>query len=57
MFAVHGPTQDPDSIRLIFLLVATGVVVFWRAALKLVAVVVVMLALLGALALIQALHY
>jgi hypothetical protein len=40
---LQGPTQDPDSIRLIFLLVATGVVVFWRAVLKLVAVVVVMM--------------
>ncbi len=43
MFAAHGLTQDPDSIRLIFLLIATGVVIFWRTVLKLVAIAVVLL--------------
>ncbi len=57
MFAAHGPTQDPDSIRLIFLLIATGVVVFWRTVLKLVAIAVVLLAVLGTLAVLQVLHY
>jgi hypothetical protein len=56
MFAAHIPTQDPDSIRLIFLLIATGMVVFWRTVLKLAAIAVVLLAVLGTLALLQGLH-
>lgn len=57
MFAAHVPTQDPDSIRLIFLLIATAMVVFWRTVLKLAAIAVVLLATLGALAILKGLHF
>lgn len=56
MFVGQGPTQDPESIRMVLLLIAAGVTIFWRAVIKLVITVAILLALLGALTLSQSLH-
>lgn len=56
MFAVKGPAQDPATLMLIALIIATGVVVFWRTVIKFVIIGVTLLLVLGVFELLQALH-
>jgi hypothetical protein len=56
MFSAQGPTHGPESIRLIFLLITAGVVLFPRTAIKLAFIAAIMLIVLGAFALLQGLH-
>jgi hypothetical protein len=56
MFVGQGPTQDPESMKIVLLLIATSVAVFWRTVIKLALIVAIMLIILGALALTQSLH-
>lgn len=43
MFAAHNPGSDMESIRIVFLLGAAGMVFFWRTMIKLLAVAVIVL--------------
>jgi len=56
MIAVPGPTQDPSSLVPIILVVITGLVVFWRTAVKLLAISAVLLMTLGLSELLHTLH-
>jgi hypothetical protein len=56
MFAAHIPKQDPEHIRAIFVLITIGVVVFWRTAIKFLAIAVILLFIWGAVTLLQLLH-
>ena len=56
MFASQGPSQDPGSLALVVLVVITGAVIFWRTAIKLMAISVILLAILGFLDLLHALQ-
>lgn len=46
MLAVQGPVQDPGFVVLV-ILVVTVAVVFWRTAIKLLAIGVILLVILG----------
>ena len=56
MFVSQGPTQNPESIKMVLLLIATGMAVFWRTVIKLAVITAILLTILGALALTQNLH-
>lgn len=56
MFIGQTPPQDPHSTMLILLVIVSGVVIFWRTAIRLVIIAAVLLVALGALALSQSLH-
>jgi hypothetical protein len=56
MFVGQGPTQDPESIRMILLWIAAGVVIFWRTVIKIAIIVAIVLTVLGALTLSQGVH-
>jgi hypothetical protein len=48
--------HDPEAIRAIFLLIIVWAVIFWRAAIKLIVIASMLLAVLGALTIVQGLH-
>lgn len=56
MFAAQGSTQDPSSLSLVALVVITGAVVFWRTMIKVAAIGLMLLVVLGAFELLQNLH-
>ena len=56
MFIGQAPPPDPESIRLILLVIVCGIVIFWRTAIKLIIIAAIVLTVLGALALSQSLH-
>jgi hypothetical protein len=56
MSALQGHPLDPESIRVIFLLIAAVAVVFWKTALKLLVIAAILMAVLGALTMVQGLH-
>lgn len=56
MFVGQGPAQDPESTRMVLLLIAASAVIFWRTLIKVVIVVAILLAALGALTLSQCVH-
>jgi hypothetical protein len=56
VFAAPGPSQDPSSLVPIALVVITGLVVFWRTALKLLAIAVILVMVLGLSELLHTLH-
>ncbi len=60
MFAAQAASQNLESIQAVTLLLAAGLVIFWRAVIKLMIMVVAItvIALLGAgvFVLLQALH-
>jgi hypothetical protein len=47
MLASHDPSSDLASIRMGFLLITAGAVVFWRVMIKLLAIIVVVLVVFG----------
>ena len=56
MLALQGHPLDPESIRVIFMLIAAAAVIFWKITLKLLVIAAILLALLGALTMMQGLH-
>ncbi len=56
MFAVKGSAQDPGSLMQIALIIAIGVVIFWRTVIKFVIIGMILLLVLGVFGLLQALH-
>ena len=56
MSALQGHPLDPESIRMIFLLVAAVAVIYWKIAIKLLVIAAILLAVLGALTMVQGLH-
>ena len=56
MFAATGPSQDPSSLVLIALVVITGLVIFWRTAIKILAISAILLIVLGLSELLHTLH-
>jgi len=56
MFSAQGPTHGPETIKLIFLLISAGVVLFPRTAIKIAVIAAIMVVALGALTLMQGLY-
>ena len=56
MFAAHGPSHDPSSLVPVVLVAITGLVVFWRTAIKLLAIATILLAAVGFSDLLHAMH-
>ncbi len=56
MFVDQGPTQDPESMRMVLLLIAASVAIFWRAVIKLAIIAAILLTVLGAFTLSQSVH-
>lgn len=56
MFAATGTSQDVSSLVPIALVVITGLVVFWRTAIKILGIVVILLIVLGLSELVHSLH-
>ena len=56
MSALQGHPLDPESIRAIFLLIAAVAVIFWRITIKLLVITAILMAVLGALTMVQGLH-
>ena len=56
MFVALGPSQDLSSLVPIALVVITGLVVFWRTAIKILAIAVILLVVLGLSELMHTLH-
>lgn len=56
MFVAPGPGQDPNSFVPFALVVITGLVVFWRTAIKILAIAVILLVVLGLSELLHTLH-
>jgi hypothetical protein len=54
--ALQGHPLDPESIRMILLLIAAAAVIFWRVVLKLLVIAAIFMAVLGALTMVQGLH-
>lgn len=56
MFTAQGSTQDPSSFVPITLMIVVGTLIFWRTMIKVVAISVILLAILGLSDLLQNLH-
>ena len=56
MFAATVPSQDVSSLIPIALVAITGLVVFWRTAIKILGIVVILLIVLGLSELLHSLH-
>jgi hypothetical protein len=57
MSAAQGPSPDFGAIVMLVVLAACLCVVYWRAALRLVAIVIVALTIYGAVLLIEQVHH
>jgi hypothetical protein len=55
MSALQGHPLDPESIRVIFLLIAAVAVIYWKIAIKLLVIAAILMAVLGALTMVQGL--
>jgi hypothetical protein len=56
VFAAPGPSQDLSSLVPIALVAITGLVVFWRTAIKILAIALILLVVLGLSDLAHSLH-
>ena len=56
MFAAQGASQDPSSLILVALMVIATVVIFWRTMIKLLAIAVILLVVMGFSELLHGLH-
>jgi hypothetical protein len=56
VFVSQGPTQDPTSLVPIALVVIIAALVFWRTVIKLLAISVILLIVLGVSELLHSLH-
>jgi hypothetical protein len=56
MLVTQATGQEVDNARVAFALVAVGIVVFWRVAIRLLLIAVIVAAGIGALVLLQTVH-
>ena len=56
MFATQGPTQDPSSLVPVALVVITAALVFWRTVIKLLAIGLILMVILGVSELLHSPH-
>jgi hypothetical protein len=56
VFAASGPSQDLSSLVPIALVVITGLVVFWRTAIKILGIIMILMMVLGLSDLVHSLH-
>jgi hypothetical protein len=56
MFAGQTPTHDPESMKLVLLMIVTVMMIFWRTTIKLAMIAAILLAVFGAFALFNGLH-
>ncbi len=56
MFATHGTAQEVENARVILVLIAVGIVVFWRIALRILLAIIAVAVGTGALVLLQGMH-
>lgn len=56
MFVTQATAHEVDNARAVLVLLAVGFVVFWRVAVRMLLVIVIIAAAVGALVLLQDLH-
>jgi hypothetical protein len=56
MFVAQTTSQDVDNARVVLVLLALGIVVFWRIALRVLLAAVLVAAGIGAVVLLQTMH-
>jgi len=56
MFASHATAQEIEHARVILVLIAAAIVVFWRVALRVLLAVIVIAVGAGAFLLLQSMH-
>jgi hypothetical protein len=56
MFVTQATGQEVDNARIALVLLAVGIVVFWRIALRVLLIAVIVAVGIGAFALFQAVH-
>jgi len=57
MPAVQGPPQDLGSIGVLVMLIVAVCVIYWRTALRIAAILIITLAVYGAVLVVQAMHH
>jgi hypothetical protein len=55
MFTAQGPAQEIENARLVLMLIATGMVVFWRVAIRVLFAIMVVAAVVGGYVLLHGL--
>lgn len=56
MFSTRGSAQDPSSLIPIALVLITAALIFWRTVVKLLAIGIILLVVLGVASLLHGLH-
>ena len=56
MFVGQSSPLDPESTRMVLMLIVVGIAFYWRTVIKLAIIAAILLAALGALTLSQSLH-
>jgi hypothetical protein len=56
MLAAQGPSQDPEFLMLVMLIIIALAVIFWRVAIKLAVISMIFLLVLGLSELLRILH-
>jgi len=56
MFVAQTTSQDVDNARVVLVLLALGIVVFWRIALRVLLAAVLVAVGIGAVVLLQTMH-
>lgn len=56
MLSVQGPAQDPNSILAFIVVLAIAVIIWWRVALIIIAIALMVLLGLGAITLFHDMH-
>jgi hypothetical protein len=56
MFATHAMAQHADNAKLLLLVIAAGIVVCWRIALRVLFAMALIAAGVGAIVLLEAMH-
>ncbi len=57
MSATQGPPLDPGPVILLAVLIASLCVIYWRTALRIVAIAIISLAVYGAVLVFEGLHH
>ena len=56
MLVTHATGQEVDNARVVLMLLAVGIVAFWRIALRVLLAAVIVAAGIGAVVLLQTVH-
>ena len=57
MLTAQGPAQNAETIRVLLLLVAIALILWWRVAIRIIAIALMVVLGFGALALLHDLHH